>query len=125
MTDLTKRTCVPCEGGIPPLTDEGIAKLLPQVPAWGVVPAEDPKAGTQVKTLQRSVRFPDFKTAMAFLNDVAALAESEGHHPDFAVHYNRVDFTLWTHAIGGLHDNDFILAAKIDDRIAQHHGVAA
>lgn len=122
MEDLRVKRCVPCEGGIPPLREEEIAQLLPQVSAWGVVPTEDPKAGTQVKTLQRSVRFSDFKTAMAFLNDVAQLAEAEGHHPDFCVHYNRVDFTLWTHAIGGLHDNDFILAAKIDDLVEAHGG---
>ena len=51
---------------------------------------------------------------MAFLREVEEIAESEGHHPDFCVHYSRVDFTIWTHAIGGLHENDFILAAKID-----------
>jgi 4a-hydroxytetrahydrobiopterin dehydratase len=64
--------------------------------------------------LIKTFKFANFVAAMEFLNRVAELAESEQHHPDFCVHYNRVDFTLWTHAVGGLSDNDFILAAKID-----------
>jgi len=78
----------------------------PQVPGWKVVGG---------KTLERELKFKDFKGAMAFLNKVAELAEGEGHHPDFLLHgWNKVRFTLSTHAIGGLSINDFILAAKID-----------
>jgi len=64
--------------------------------------------------LRRRFEHEDFKQAMVFVNALANLAESENHHPDFCVHYNRVDVTLWTHAINGLSENDFILAAKVD-----------
>jgi 4a-hydroxytetrahydrobiopterin dehydratase len=64
--------------------------------------------------LRKTMRFADFRGAMEFLGKVADLAEAEGHHPDFCVHYDRVEFTLWTHAIHGLSENDFILASKID-----------
>ncbi|PWB75978.1 4a-hydroxytetrahydrobiopterin dehydratase [candidate division GN15 bacterium] len=95
-----------------PLNDEQIAALLAQVPRWRVAAVE---TGDQiVKSLQRTFHFKDFRAAMAFLREVEEIAESEGHHPDFCVHYSRVDFTIWTHAIGGLHENDFILASKID-----------
>ncbi len=68
-----------------------------------------------VQAITKEMTFKDFRAAMAFLRQVEDLAESEGHHPDFCVHYNRVVFTLWTHAVRGLHENDFILAAKIDE----------
>ena len=96
--------CVPCEGGARPLNDEQCAQLMQQVPLWN-------REGTQ---LHRSLEFADFVTLMAFVVRLADLAEAEGHHPDFCVHYNRLDLTLWTHAIGGLSRNDFILAARID-----------
>ncbi|HCJ52132.1 MAG: hypothetical protein A2898_03480 [Candidatus Kerfeldbacteria bacterium RIFCSPLOWO2_01_FULL_48_11] len=110
--DLRKKRCIPCEGGIPPLANEEIAKLMPQVLGWHVVPVE--KTSRTMDTLQKTFQFKNFREAMAFLRRIEDLAESEGHHPDFYVHYNRVDFTIWTHAIGGLHENDFILASKID-----------
>lgn len=102
--DLSKKRCVPCEGGVPKLGPDQVAPLVTQLPAWRV---EDEK-------LHRQFRFGDFREAMAFLDRVADLAEDEGHHPDFCVHYNRVDMSIWTHAIGGLSENDFILAAKVD-----------
>lgn len=102
---LTKQKCVPCEGGVPKLGEGEIEELLGQVEGWT---AKDDK-------LHKRFVFPDFVTAMRFLNRVAELAEEEGHHPDFCVHYNKVDFTIYTHAIGGLSTNDFILAAKIDE----------
>jgi len=64
--------------------------------------------------IHEHLRFRDFRAAMAFLNSMAELAEAEGHHPDPTVHYNAVDITVWTHAAGGLTENDFVLAAKID-----------
>lgn len=112
MNELTKKRCVPCEGGIAPLTNPQISELMPQTPRWRVVEVDD--HGTKYNTLQRSFFFKDFRAAMAFLRQVEEIAEAEGHHPDFCVHYSKVDFTLWTHAISGLHENDFILAAKID-----------
>jgi 4a-hydroxytetrahydrobiopterin dehydratase len=101
---LENRRCVPCEGGVPRLAAAAVAALLPQVPGWE---ARDDR-------LHRQFRFRDFVTAMRFVNRMAEVAEAEGHHPDFTVHrYRLVDVAIWTHAIGGLSENDFILAAKI------------
>ena len=103
--ELTKRKCIPCESGGPKLEPPRIMELLGQVPGWNV------KGDALCKTFELA----DFMTAIRFVDRVAELAESEGHHPDFCVHhYNRVDFTIFTHAVGGLTENDFILAAKID-----------
>lgn len=102
--DLSKRKCVPCEGNQPKLGPDKVRELIGQVNGWQ---ARDDK-------LHKTFTFKDFVTAMEFLNRVAEVAESEQHHPDFSVHYDRVDFTIWTHAVGGLSENDFILASKID-----------
>jgi 4a-hydroxytetrahydrobiopterin dehydratase len=103
--DLVKKRCRPCEGDIDKLDAAQAGLLLPQVPGWKV----------DGDALIRRFELEDFKAAMSFLNKVADIAEGEGHHPDFSVHYNRVDFKLQTHAIRGLSENDFILAAKISD----------
>ena len=79
-----------------------------QVPGWGVVDGDPLK-------ISRELRFKDFAQAMAFVNRLAEVAEAEGHHPDFCVSWNRVELELVTHAIGGLSDNDFIMAAKINE----------
>jgi len=105
---LTRDACVPCRGGVPTLTDHEIAALRPEVPGWDVIDA----AG--VKRLRRAFTFPDFRQAMDFAVRVGALAEEEGHHPDLHVSWGGVIVETWTHKIGGLHRNDFILAAKID-----------
>jgi 4a-hydroxytetrahydrobiopterin dehydratase len=106
MGDLARRKCEACEGGTPPITPGRIAELQPQIdPAWQV---EDGKQ------LQRSFTFPDFTDAFGFATRVALVAESEGHHPDFELGWGRVALVLTTHAAGGLTDNDFIMAAKID-----------
>lgn len=102
---LREKHCVPCEGGGPKLEPAAWQPLLAQVPAWSV----------EGERLVRRFRFRDFLGAMAFVQQMAELAEAEGHHPDFCVHYNQVDVSLWTHAIGGLSENDFILAARIDE----------
>ena len=104
MDDLRARRCVPCEGGVPKLGSEEIARLKPQVPAWTV----------DGDRLRRKLVFKNFVEAMRFVNRMADVAEAEGHHPDFSVHYREVEVSVWTHAIGGLSENDFILAAKID-----------
>jgi 4a-hydroxytetrahydrobiopterin dehydratase len=101
---LASKGCVPCEGGVLKLTSKQISKLLPQLDGW-VVDGD---------SLRKSRTFFDFVDAMDFCNAMADIAEDEGHHPDFCVHFNRVDVKIWTHAIGGLSENDFILAAKID-----------
>ena len=102
---LSEKKCVPCEGGVPKLTAEETAAMLAHVDGWE---ARDEK-------LHKSWTFGDFVEAMDFVNAMAEVAEDEGHHPDFCVHFNRVDVTIWTHAIDGLSENDFILAAKIDE----------
>jgi len=103
--DLTAKKCIPCEGGVAKLTDEQMLPFCAQLPDWKV---------SASRKLERRFEFPDFLTAMAFINRMATLAEAEAHHPDFAVQYSIVDVAVWTHSIGGLSENDFILAAKID-----------
>lgn len=104
---LTTQKCVPCEGDVQPFTPEQVAIYAPQVPDWTIL---------ENKKLQKEFKFKNFTEAIQFINDMAAVAEAEGHHPDFLLHgWNKVTVTLWTHAIHGLFLNDFILAAKIDD----------
>jgi 4a-hydroxytetrahydrobiopterin dehydratase len=103
---LGSRSCVPCRGGVPPLTQDEGRELQRQTPLWSLE-----ENGTRLK---RSLEFADFQSAVRFVNRVAEIAEAQGHHPDIAIHWNKVELTLWTHKIGGLHENDFILAAKID-----------
>jgi len=105
MTELAQKKCLPCEGGVPKLTPEQVKTYLSQVQGWE---ARDEK-------LHKTLKFKNFVEAMKFVNRMAEIAEGEGHHPDFTVHYNVVDVVIWTHAIGGLSENDFILAAKIDE----------
>lgn len=103
---LLQKHCVPCQGGIPPLTREEFEPMLKEIDStWEVV--ED-------KKLRRTFEFPTFMDSIAFVNEVANIAESEGHHPDIQIHYKQVIIELWTFKIDGLFDNDFILAAKID-----------
>jgi 4a-hydroxytetrahydrobiopterin dehydratase len=102
--DLAQRKCSPLAPGSPKLDADRVRDLLAQVRGWQ---ANDDK-------LTKTIKFKDFVAAMSFLERVATVAEAEQHHPDFCVHYNRVDFTLSTHDVGGLSENDFILAAKID-----------
>ena len=106
MGKLSTQTCVPCRKGSKGLTPAQVKELLPEVPQW--------RLGKQGDRLARTFTFDEFAPAMAFVNKVADLAEREGHHPDFKIHYNEVELVLWTHAIGGLHENDFVMAAKID-----------
>ncbi|MBJ95566.1 MAG: 4a-hydroxytetrahydrobiopterin dehydratase [Rickettsiales bacterium] len=102
--ELNQAHCVPCEGGVQPLTEEQCDKLMPQVPGWR-------REGSKI---HRTLEFEDFVALMDFVGPLAALAEQEAHHPDFCVHYNRLELTVWTHAIGGLSRNDYILAARIN-----------
>ena len=104
MDDLRSKRCVPCEGGVERLDANAVGRLAPAVPAWRVAD----------ERLHRHFVFPSFVEAIRFIDRMAEIAEAEGHHPDFAVHYREVDVTIWTHAVGGLSENDFILAAKID-----------
>ncbi|GAC1541859.1 MAG: 4a-hydroxytetrahydrobiopterin dehydratase [Polyangiales bacterium] len=110
MTTLADQKCVPCEGGVPRLEAARIATLLRELDGWTL-------EGTVRLHKARTMR--DFGEAMQLLNAIAWLAEREGHHPDLAVRgWNHVEITLWTHAIGGLSENDFVLASKIDRLLA-------
>ena len=102
--DLTQKKCIPCEAGTPPLEESKINELLKEIPAWTL----------KVGHLHKKFKFKNFAEAIKFVNAVAEIAEHEGHHPDFCVHYNKIEIELWTHAINGLSENDFIVAAKID-----------
>jgi 4a-hydroxytetrahydrobiopterin dehydratase len=106
MTDLTTIRCVGCEGGIAMMTTEEVKQLMPQIPKWQV--SQDGKA------ILRKYSFKDFYHTMAFVNAVAFIANQEGHHPDLEVGYNYCNIKFLTHAVGGLTQNDFICAAKID-----------
>jgi 4a-hydroxytetrahydrobiopterin dehydratase len=103
-SELASRSCVPCRGGVPPLRGEAIAKLTAELPGWNV-------AGEH--HLERTFVFPDFKTALAFVNRIGELAEREGHHPDLSLSWGQVGVEIFTHKINGLTESDFILAAKI------------
>ena len=109
--DLASKSCVPCRGGVPPLSEEQARAFLHHAPLWNL--------GENGSRLTRTLGFADFQSAMRFVNRVAEVAEAEGHHPDIAIHWNKVALTLWTHKIGGLHENDFILATKIDRLLAE------
>ena len=112
MSTLTQAKCEPCRGGVPPYTEPQILSLRPQVADWEVVDADG------VKKLRRTFVFPNFHTALDFAVKVGELAEREQHHPDLHVAWGRVTVETWTHKIGGLHQNDFILAAKADELYA-------
>ena len=106
MEKLTEQKCEPCEGGVDPLTRDQFAGYLEQIPDWSV--RED-------KYVEREFEFKDFVKALEWVNKVGDIAEEEGHHPDIFIHsWNKVKITLWTHAIGGLSINDFVVASKID-----------
>ena len=104
--NLLNKKCVPCKGGVDPLSIDEVKGYLKEVVGW--------KLSTDAKKINKEFSFKDFVEAMEFVNQVARLAEEEGHHPDIHIFYNKVTFELWTHAIGGLSENDFILAAKIN-----------
>ena len=105
MAELADKKCVPCRGGIPPLKGSELQTLNKQVPGWEVVNEHH---------LKQSFDFPDFQSALNFVNRVGAVAEQEGHHPDIYLTWGKVEVTTWTHKIDGLTESDFILAAKID-----------
>jgi len=103
---LANKKCVPCEGGISPLKSKEIGEFRKELHAdWKII---------EGKMLQREFMFVNFRHTMDFVNKVAEIAEEEGHHPDMHVQYSKLVIELWTHAINGLSENDFILAAKID-----------
>lgn len=107
-TELRKKHCVPCEGGVPPSSQGEIQRALKSLPDWKLTPDS--------KRIRREWRVKNFATGLEFFQRVGEIAEAEGHHPDLhLVGFRNVAIELWTHAAGGLTENDFILAAKIDE----------
>lgn len=103
---LSDKRCVPCKGDVPALTRDEIQPLLQQVDGW--------ELAEQANRIRRTFAFPDFRTALTFVNHVGELAEEMGHHPEIRFGWGHASVEIWTHKIGGLHENDFVLAARID-----------
>ena len=109
MSDLAKKDCVPCKGGVPPLNETETASLLAQLRSgWRVI---------ENHHLEKDYEFPDFRQALDFTNRVGELAETQGHHPDVYLAWGRVTLTIWTHKIDGLTESDFVFAAKADNEL--------
>lgn len=116
MNQLTQSKCIACRKGEPTVTAEEIAEFRPQVPDWSILEVKG------VKRLEKEFRFDNFVHALAFTNNIGELAEEEGHHPALLTEWGKVTVTWWTHKIGGLHRNDFIMAAKSDQAYAMAEG---
>ncbi len=111
---LAQRDCVPCRGGVPPMTEAEARTLLAELDSnWTLADG--------AAKLERTFRFPNFADALAFVNRIGELAEAQGHHPDIELGWGRVRVTLLTHKIGGLSESDFILAAKTDALTAERN----
>ena len=103
--NLAEKVCVPCAGGVPALTAAECEVLLRELPEWAVVDGHH---------LSRTFRYPDFISALAFVNRAAGIAEEQGHHPDILLAWGRAEVKIFTHAIDGLTESDFVLAAKVE-----------
>lgn len=104
---LTEKTCTPCRGGVDPMGRDEAQRYLRDVPGW--------ELDDDGKRIRRGFKFKNFAVAQAFVNQVGELAEQEQHHPEISFGWGHAEVEIWTHAIGGLHENDFILAAKINE----------
>ena len=116
MNQLTQLKCIACRKGEPTVTDEEIAEFRPQVPDWDMIEVEG------IKRLEKVFKFDNFVHALAFTNKIGELAEEEGHHPALLTEWGKVTVSWWTHKIGGLHRNDFIMAARSDKAYAAAEG---
>jgi 4a-hydroxytetrahydrobiopterin dehydratase len=110
MSELAGKSCVPCRGGVPPMPKAEAESYLRESSGWALM--------DDGKRIERKFAFKNFKEALAFVNQVGALAEEEGHHPDITFGWGNATVSLHTHKIKGLHENDFIMAAKIN-RLAE------
>jgi len=108
VTDLTAQKCEACRVGAPTVTAQERLELHKEIPEWEIIDVDD------VPQLRRAYAFPDFAEALSFTDDVGAIAEEEGHHPAILTEYGKVTVRWWTHKIGGLHRNDFIMAARTE-----------
>lgn len=113
MSELAQERCAACRKSAPRVTPAEVAELKPQIPEWTIYEVGG------IPRLERIFRFRDFKTALAFTLRVGELAEDEGHHPALVTEWGRVTVMWWTHAIDGLHRNDFVMAAKTDQLAAE------
>ena len=109
MSDLADKKCVPCEGGIPSFDTTEIHKYLKKVDGWDVKKKE-----SETYFLEKNFTFQDFIESQKFVNKVSGIAEKEGHHPDIYYGWGYAEIKIFTHAIKGLHESDFVLAAKVD-----------
>jgi len=109
ITTLVEKTCIPCRGGVPPLGPEEVKRFHQQVPGWTI--------HDEAHRIERTYRFRNFAEAFAFVHKAADLAEAEGHHPDISFGWGYTTVSLQTKKIKGLHENDFIMAAKLDDMV--------
>jgi len=114
MSSLTEQTCKPCEGGVKPLNSHDAHTMLEQLSGWTL--------SDNNKTIRQDFRFKNYYQTMAFVNAVAWIAHQEDHHPDMEIGYNHCLIQYTTHAIGGLSQNDFICAAKIDMLLSANNG---
>lgn len=117
MPDLSKAHCEACRADAPRVTDAELAALLQQLPDWGV------QDRNGVMQLEKPFRFENFRQALAFTLALGEIAEAEGHHPALLTEWGCVTVTWWTHKIGGLHRNDFIMAARTDELAAHAEGL--
>jgi 4a-hydroxytetrahydrobiopterin dehydratase len=113
MQDLTQLKCEACRAGAPQVTEAEVAEYHKHVPDWVIVERDG------IKRLERAYQFKNFRTALAFTNEIGEIAEQEGHHPAILTEWGKVTVTWWTHKIRGLHRNDFIMAAKTDKAYGQ------
>lgn len=109
MTSLNQQSCEACRADAPKVSDQELAELVRMIPEWSPIVVDG------IMQLQRIFKFKNFKQAMAFTNQLAELAEAEGHHPGILTEWGKVTVTWWSHSIKGLHRNDFIMAAKTDE----------
>ena len=110
MSDLYKKSCIPCKGGIPPFDISEIHKYLKQINGWNVQKKEN-----EIYFLEKEFKFEDFLASKEFINEVGNISEKEGHHPDITFGWGYAKIQIFTHKIKGLVESDFILAAKIDE----------
>jgi 4a-hydroxytetrahydrobiopterin dehydratase len=113
MGELAERDCVPCKGGVPPLSAEQIVPLLAQISGWSAVDAHH---------LERTYRLKNFAEALALTNRIGAIAEEQNHHPDLHLAWGKLKVQIWTHKIDGLTESDFVFAAKCDRAYAAKPG---
>lgn len=114
MTELAQRSCIPCHGGMPPLSAQQSAPLLAQLdPKWKIIDRTDAK-DRAIQLLSRTYRFENFASAMQAAVRIGTVAEEQQHHPDLLVAWGRLGVEIWTHKIGGLTESDFVFAAKCD-----------